>query len=175
MSQFNKHWNRIRASDKSLFFFSAGSLLFLFLAMVMLLNLKSFITTDWKAISLFPDGNVHFSVTPYKIVTIIIATLVCAVAVMLYRRFQYNKVKQLFHRQKLAGMNQKRHRAAESSRIYQPAKKRKSPISLNYITVWNMDCCISVQKSHWGNIKTSSCTWKRNWKQACTVSWYQKS
>lgn len=151
MSQFNKHWNRIRASDKSLFFcFSAVSLLFLFLAMVKLLNLKTIITTDWKAISLFPDGNVHFSVTPYRIVTIIIATLVCAVAVMLYRRFQYDKVKQLFHRLKLARMNQKRHRAADSSRIYQPAKKRKSPISLNYIIVGNMDCCISVQKSHWG-------------------------
>ena len=104
MSQFNKHWNRIRASDKSLFFFSAGSLLFLFLAMVMLLNLKTIITTDWKAISLFPDGSVHFSVTPYRIITIIIATLVCAVAVMLHRRFQYDRVKQLFHRQKLARM-----------------------------------------------------------------------
>ena len=32
------------------------------------------------------------------------SALVCAVAVMLYRRFQYDKVKQLFHRQKLARM-----------------------------------------------------------------------
>ena len=41
---------RIRASDKSLVFrFSAGLLLLLFLAVVMLLNLKSIITTDWKA------------------------------------------------------------------------------------------------------------------------------
>ena len=28
----------------------------------------------------------------------------CVVAVMMYRRFQYDKVKQLFHRQKLARM-----------------------------------------------------------------------
>ena len=89
MPQFNKHGNRIRASDKSLVFrFSAGSLLLLFLAVVLLLNLKTIITTDWKAISLFQDGSVHFSVTPYGIVTVIVSALVCAVAVMLYRRFQ---------------------------------------------------------------------------------------
>lgn len=105
MPQFNKRGNRIRASDKSLVFrFSAGSLLLLFLAVIMLLNLKTIITTDWKAISLFQDGSVHFSVTPYRIITIIIAALTCTVAAMLYRRFQYDKVKQLFHRQKLARM-----------------------------------------------------------------------
>ena len=167
MPQFNKHGNRIRTSDKSLVFrFSAGSLLLLFLIMFMLLNLKTIITTDWKAITLFQDGSVHFSVTPYRIVTVIIAALVYAVTAMLYRRFQYDRVKHLFHRQKLARM-------ILENGWYE--SKTKQSISLNYITVWNMDCCISVQKSHWGNIKTSSCTWKRNWKQACTVSWYQKS
>ena len=64
--------------DKSLVFrFSAGLLLLLFLAVVMLLNLKSIITTDWKAISLFEDGSVYLPITPYRIVTIIVATLVC--------------------------------------------------------------------------------------------------
>lgn len=105
MPQFNKHGNRIRASDKSLVFrFSAGSLLLLFLITFMLLNLKTIITTDWKAITLFQDGSVHFSVTPYRIVTVIIAALVYAVTAMLYRRFQYDRVKHLFHRQKLARM-----------------------------------------------------------------------
>lgn len=105
MPQFNKHGNRIRTSDKSLVFrFSAGSLLLLFLIMFMLLNLKTIITTDWKAITLFQDGSVHFSVTPYRIVTVIIAALVYAVTAMLYRRFQYDRVKHLFHRQKLARM-----------------------------------------------------------------------
>ena len=67
MPQFNKRGNRIRASDKSLVFrFSAGSLLLLFLAVVMLLNLKTIITTDWKVISLFQDGSVHLTVTPYR-------------------------------------------------------------------------------------------------------------
>lgn len=105
MPQFNKRGNRIRASDKSLVFrFSAGSLLLLFLAVVMLLNLKAIITTDWKAISFLQDGSVRFSVTLYEIITIIIAALTCAVAAMLYRRFQYDRVKQLFHCKKLAKM-----------------------------------------------------------------------
>lgn len=96
---------RIRASDKSLVFrFSAGLLLLLFLAVVMLLNLKSIITTDWKAISLFEDGSVYLPITPYRIVTIIVATLICVLSALFYRRFQYDRVKQLFHRQKLARM-----------------------------------------------------------------------
>ena len=83
---------RIRASDKSLVFrFSAGLLLLLFLAVVMLLNLKSIITTDWKAISLFEDGSVYLPITPYRIVTIIVATLVCVLSALFYRRFQYDR------------------------------------------------------------------------------------
>ena len=70
----------------------------------MLLNLKSIITTDWKAISLFEDGSVYLPITPYRIVTIIVATLVCVLSALFYRRFQYDRVKQLFHRQKLARM-----------------------------------------------------------------------
>ena len=105
MPQFNKRGNRIRASDKSLVFrFSAGSLLLLFFSVVAILNLKAIITTDWKTVSFLQVSSVHFSVTPYRIITIIIAALTCAVAVMLYRRFQYDRVKQLFHRQKLARM-----------------------------------------------------------------------
>ena len=91
MPQFNKRGNRIRASDKSLVFcFSAGSLLLLFLTVVMLLNLKTILTTDWKAIKLFQNGSVHFTVTPYMIVTLIISALVCMIIALLYRRFQYD-------------------------------------------------------------------------------------
>ena len=105
MPQLNKRGNHIRASDKSLVFrFLSGSLLLLFLTVVMLLNLKTIITTDWKSTSLFQDGNVHFSVTPYMIVTVIVSVLVCVIVALLYRHFQYDKVKQLFHRQKLARM-----------------------------------------------------------------------
>ena len=91
MPQFNKRRNRIRASDKSLVFrFSAGSLLLLFLAVVMLLNLKTIITTDWKVISLFQDGSVHLTVTPYRIMTIVLAALVCVLAsVPVYLQYWY--------------------------------------------------------------------------------------
>ena len=85
MPQFNKRGNRIRASDKSLVFrFSAGSLFLLFLAMVMLLNLKTILTIDWKAITLFQDGSVHFTVTPYMVVTVIVSVLVCATVALFY-------------------------------------------------------------------------------------------
>ena len=105
MPQFNKRGNRIRASDKSLVFrFSAGSLLLLFLVVVLLLNLKTILTTDWKSVSFLKDGSVHFSVTPYMLVTVIVSALVCVIAALLYQRFQYDRVKQLFHRQKLAKM-----------------------------------------------------------------------
>ena len=95
----------IRVSDKSLVFrFSAGSLFLLFLAVIMLLNQKSILTTDWKSVSFLQDGNVHLVVTLYRIVTIVVAALVCVLAVLFYRRFQYDRLKQLFHRQKLARM-----------------------------------------------------------------------
>ena len=67
MPQFKKWGKHIRASDKSLVFrFSAGSLLLLFLAMIILLNLKAIVTTDWESVSFLQDGSVHFSVTPYR-------------------------------------------------------------------------------------------------------------
>ena len=105
MPRFNKRGNRIRVSDKSLVFrFSAGSLLLLFFSVVVILNLKAIITTDWKSVSFLQDGSVHLTITPYRIVTIVVATLVCILAALFYRRFQYDRVKQFFHRQKLARM-----------------------------------------------------------------------
>ena len=97
--------NRIRASDKSLVFtFSASSLLLLFIGVLALLNLKTILSTDWKSVTLFQDGSIHFTVTPCKMFAVVIAALVCMIAAFFYRRFQYDKVKQLYHRQKLAKM-----------------------------------------------------------------------
>ena len=105
MPYFQKRGNRIRASDKSLVFrFSAGSLLLLFLAVVLLLNLKIIAATDWKSVHFLQDGSVHLTVTPYMIISVIGALLICGAAALLYRRFQYDRVKRLFHRQKLAKM-----------------------------------------------------------------------
>ncbi len=105
MQLSKKRGNRIRASDKSLVFrFSAGSLFMLFFMAMLLLNLKAIITTDWNSVTLFSDGSIQFHLTPYRIVTLIISAFTCLAAVLLYYRFRYDKVKQLFHRQKLACM-----------------------------------------------------------------------
>lgn len=53
---------------------------------------------------LFQDGSIHFTVTPYMIGTAIMSALICVIVAFFYRRFQYDKVKQLYHRQKLARM-----------------------------------------------------------------------
>ena len=99
ISIFRIKGHRIRASDKSLVFrFSAGSLFLLFLVVVMLLNIKTILTTDWNTIPQFQDDNIYFTVTPYTIVSIVISALLCVIAALLYRRFQYDKIKQLFHR-----------------------------------------------------------------------------
>ena len=105
MQRFKKKGNRIRASDKSLVFrFATGSLLLLFFMAMILLNLKTIITTYWNSVTLFSDGNLQFHLTPYRIVTLIISVFTCLAAALLYYRFRYDKVKELFHRQKLARM-----------------------------------------------------------------------
>lgn len=105
MTQFNKRGNRIRASDKSLVFrFLADLLILLFLITIVLLNLKTILLTDWKSVSFLQDGSISFAITPYMIFTLIVAALLCVIAAFLYHRFKYDKVKQLFHRQKLARM-----------------------------------------------------------------------
>ena len=52
-----KIWNkghRIRASDKHLVYhFSIGTLLFVFVAVLLLLNMKQLMRTDWEHFSLF--------------------------------------------------------------------------------------------------------------------------
>ena len=100
-----KRGHRIRASDKSLVFQNTFvSLFVLFLLLLVLLNLKMFLSTDWKSVTLFQNGSILFTITPYMIISVLVAALVCGVAALCYRHFQYDKVKQLYHRQKLAKM-----------------------------------------------------------------------
>ena len=53
-------WNkghRIRASDKQLVYhFSIGTLLFVFVAVLLLLNTKQLMRTDWEHFSLLENG-----------------------------------------------------------------------------------------------------------------------
>ena len=55
-----KIWNkghRIRASDKHLVYhFSIGTLLFVFVAVLLLLNMKQLMRTDWEHFSLLENG-----------------------------------------------------------------------------------------------------------------------
>lgn len=99
-----KKGHRIRASDKSLVFrFSAYSLVSIFIGTVLLLNLKQ-LTTDWSAYRFIRNGKLQFEVTPYLVFSIVLAFLICIITAYLYYRFRHDKVKQLFHRQKLARM-----------------------------------------------------------------------
>ncbi len=100
-----KIWNkghRIRASDKHLVYhFSIGTLLFIFVAVLLLLNIKQLMRTDWEHFSLLENG---LTLSPYNFITILIATGVCALVAFLYYRFCYDSFKKLLHRQKLARM-----------------------------------------------------------------------
>ena len=98
-------WNkghRIRASDKHLVYhFSIETLLFVFVAVLLLLNSKQLMRTDWEHFSLLDNG---FTLSLYNFITILIATGVCALVAFLYYRFCYDSFKKLLHRQKLARM-----------------------------------------------------------------------
>lgn len=93
---------RIRASDRTLVYrFCVGSLLFLFIAVLLLLNMGQLMCTDWKAFRLLDN---RFTLSPYNFITILIATGVCVLVAFLYYRFCHDSYKQLIHRQKLARM-----------------------------------------------------------------------
>ena len=98
-------WNkghRIRASDKHLVYhFSIGTLLLVFVAVILLLNINQLMRTDWEHFSLLENG---LTLSPYSFITILIATGVCALVAFLYYRFCYDSFKKLQHRQKLARM-----------------------------------------------------------------------
>ncbi len=72
-----KIWNkghRIRASDKHLVYhFSIGTLLFVFVAVLLLLNIKQLMRTDWEHFSLLENG---LTLSPYNSITILIKQLV---------------------------------------------------------------------------------------------------
>lgn len=96
---------RIRASDKTLAFrFAAGSLLSIFLAVLLLLNLGQLTGADWQNVSLFSEDGLHISLTAYNYMTVCLAAGACALAAFLYRRYCFDRYKQLIHRQKLARM-----------------------------------------------------------------------
>ena len=94
--------HRIRASDKYLVYrFCGGTLLLLFVAVLLLLNLGQLMRTDWEHFSLLDNG---VTLSTYNFITIGIATGVCALVAFLYYRFFHDSFKKLLHRQKLSRM-----------------------------------------------------------------------
>lgn len=153
--------HRIRASDKNLVYhFSIGTLLFVFVAVLLLLNIKQLMRIDWEYFSLLDNG---LTISPYNFITILIATGVCALVAFLYYRFCYDSFKKLLHRQKLARMilENKWYEAdtVQDSGFFtdlQSRSREKSSGFRRFIIKWKRDCFISSVKSHWENIKTSS-------------------
>ena len=102
MALFKYKGNRIRASDQHLVYrFCMGTLILLFLCIVVLLNLKLIIHTDWENFNL---TKMEFSLSSYNFITLLIAAGVCALVAFLYVRFCYDSFKKMVHRQKLARM-----------------------------------------------------------------------
>ncbi|HBG6317421.1 TPA: ATP-binding protein [Clostridioides difficile] len=102
MALFKYKGNRIRASDQHLVYrFCMGTLILLFLCIVVLLNLKQIVHTDWENFNL---TKMEFSLSSYNFITLLIAAGVCALVAFLYYRFCYDSFKKMVHRQKLARM-----------------------------------------------------------------------
>lgn len=102
MALFKYKGNRIRASDQHLVYrFCMGAMILLFLCIVVLLNLKQIVHTDWENFNL---SKMEFSLSSYNFITLLIAAGVCALVAFLYVRFCYDSFKKMVHRQKLARM-----------------------------------------------------------------------
>lgn len=105
MKFIKKYVHRIRASDKSLVFnFVTASLTVIFSMVFLLLNAKEILYINWKNVSVFKNGAFQFHSTAYFVFSVIFALGVSLVSACLYYRFQYDRIKQLTHRQKLARM-----------------------------------------------------------------------
>lgn len=102
MALFKYKGNRIRASDQHFVYrFCMGAMILLFLCIVVLLNLKQIVHTDWENFNL---SKMEFSLSSYNFITLLIAAGVCALVAFLYVRFCYDSFKKMVHRQKLARM-----------------------------------------------------------------------
>lgn len=103
MKLFQYKGKRIRAGDKNLVFKTiAVPVMSIFLLVLFLFHGKALIQTDWTKVNMKTVKD--FRITPYLVVSVVTASIICFVAVYLYCYFRYDKVKQLIHRQSLARM-----------------------------------------------------------------------
>lgn len=97
--------NRIRASDKSLVFnFAVATLIAIFSMMLLLLNVKQVLNINLKNVSVLKRETLQFNITTHFVFSMIFAVVVSLLSAWLYYHFQYDRIKQLIHRQKLARM-----------------------------------------------------------------------
>lgn len=105
MNFYKYKGNRIRVSDKSLVFhFSISILSIIFIILLTVFNVKQIAEINWKNINLFSENGLSFSLTTYNILTIILSISICLLVAFLYYNYQYDRLKKLIHRQKLARM-----------------------------------------------------------------------
>ena len=158
-----KIWNkghRIRASDKHLVYhFSIGTLLFVFVAVLLLLNSKQLMRTDWEHFSLLENG---LTLCPYNFITILIATGVCALVALgitasvttVSRSSCTVKSWQEWY-WKTSGMKPIPYKTAVFLLTCKADQGKKSSGFQRFIIKWKKACFISAVKSRWENIKTS--------------------
>ena len=157
-----KIWNkghRIRASDKHLVYhYCIGTLLFVFVAVLLLLNIKQLMRTDWENFSLLENG---FTLSPYNFITILIATgvhwsLFCITAsVTTVSRSSCTVKSWQEWYWKISGMKPIPYKTAFFLLTCKADQGKKSSGFQRFIIKWKRDCFISAVKSRWGNIKTS--------------------
>ncbi|EHI99095.1 cell division FtsK/SpoIIIE [Clostridium sp. DL-VIII] len=105
MKFYKNRGKRIKTSDKSLVFnFAAASLTVIFSIAFLLINAKQILHINWRSVSVLKNGTFQFQITAYFVFSVIFATGVSSFSAWLYYRFQYDRIKQLMHRQKLARM-----------------------------------------------------------------------
>jgi hypothetical protein len=105
MKLIKKRGYRIRASDKSLVFnFTNASLVAIFSMVFLVLNVKQIFHINCKNVSILKNGTLQLNITSYFVFSVIFAAAISLISAWLYYRFQYDRIKQLIHRQKLARM-----------------------------------------------------------------------
>lgn len=103
MKLFQYRGKRIRAEDKNLVFRTMTvPVVSIFLLVLFLFHGRWLLQVNWSQVSFESIRKIH--ITPYFIVSAVVAVIICLLCLYLYCYFHYDKVKQLIHRQSLARM-----------------------------------------------------------------------
>ena len=102
MKQWLLSGKRIRPSDKDLVFHTAVSIFLpVFILVVALFHAKTISEINWQDFHLPKAGEIN---VPYLSISCISSGVICLLLVLVIKRYRYDWIKQLYHRQKLARM-----------------------------------------------------------------------